>query len=82
MTKRGTGVAFMAISSFLISAKYIAAAIFGSGVASWNESLYEAMLNYVGDTLSNFSILTFILGVIYLLWAEYENWVVKTSDQE
>lgn len=29
MNKRGTGVAFIAIATFLFSAKYISAAIFG-----------------------------------------------------
>ena len=74
MTKRGTVVAFIAISAFLISSKYISASIFGSGVASWDKSLYDAMLDYVGNTLSIFSLFAFIIGIAYIVWGEYEDW--------
>lgn len=70
MNKRGTGVAFIAIAAFLFISRYIAAAIFGNGVASWNEDLFSAMLEYVGSPLLTLSILSLILGVIYLGWAE------------
>lgn len=56
MNKRGTGVASIAISTFLFSAKYISEAIFGSGVSSWDEDLFNAMLSYVGSPLSICSI--------------------------
>lgn len=69
---------FIGISAFLISSKYIAAAIFGSGVASWSRSLFENMLLYVGDTLSNLSIIALIVGVAYIIWGEYEG-VNKTK---
>lgn len=72
MRKRGAGIAFIAISAFLISMKYISAAIFGSGVASWDENLFNAMLSYVGNTLSNFSILSLLVGILYIVWGEYE----------
>jgi len=77
MTKRGTGVSFVAISAFLISIKYISAAIFGSGVSSWDEELFYAMLLYVGNTLSNLSLLSLFTGVIYILWGEYEELQLK-----
>ncbi|QOY38142.1 hypothetical protein AWH56_011740 [Anaerobacillus isosaccharinicus] len=80
MSKRGTGVAFIAISALLISSKYISASIFGSGVVSWNKSLYEAMLGYVGNTLSNFSLLAFITGIAYIVWEEYEDWKNKNKN--
>ncbi len=80
MTKRGAGVAFIAISAFLISSKYISASIFGSGVLSWDKSLYEAMLYYVGDTLSNFSLLAFIIGLAYIVWGEFEDWKSKNNN--
>ena len=72
MAKRGAGIAFIAISAFLLSIKYISAAIFGSGVASWDENLFSAMLSYVGNTLSNFSILSLLIGILYIVWGEYE----------
>lgn len=79
MTKRGTGVAFIAISAFLISAKYISAAIFGSGVASWDQSLFDAMLDYVGHTLSTYSRFTLIIGIAYIAWGEYDGWKMKNK---
>ncbi|MCE7792177.1 hypothetical protein K8O68_07030 [Salipaludibacillus sp. CUR1] len=72
MTRRGTGVAFIAISAFLISTKYISAAVFGSGVASWNEQLFNNMLEYVGNLLSNFSLLALVIGIGYIIWGEYD----------
>ncbi|RSD28428.1 hypothetical protein [Mesobacillus subterraneus] len=81
MNKRGVGVAFIAISALLISSKYISAAIFGSGVASWDKSLYDAMLSYVGNTLSTFSVVTFVVGVGYIVWAERENWKGQESER-
>ncbi|MCM3618429.1 hypothetical protein M3936_12635 [Sutcliffiella horikoshii] len=80
MNKRGTGVAFIAISAFLISAKYISASIFGSGVASWGSSLYDAMLSYVGHTLSTFSLFALLIGIAYIVWGEYEDWKVKNKN--
>ena len=72
MGKRGTGIAFIAISAFLISTKYISAAIFGSGVSSWNEDLFNIMLSSVGNTLNIFSILSLLVGIFYIVWEEYE----------
>lgn len=73
MTRRGTGIAFIAISALLISIKYISAAVFGSGVTSWDAELFNAMLSYVGNTLSNFSLLSLLIGVGYIGWGEYED---------
>ncbi|WP_339250902.1 hypothetical protein NSQ43_13220 [Sporosarcina sp. FSL W8-0480] len=72
MTKRGAGIAFVAISALLISVKYISAAIFGSGVSSWDKELFDAMLSYVGNTLNIFSLLSLLVGVSYIAWGEYE----------
>ena len=77
MTKRGTGVSFIAISAFLISIKYISAAIFGSGVSSWDEELFNALLSHVGNTLSNFSLLSLFVGIVYILWGEYQDLKLK-----
>ena len=77
MSKRGTGVAFIAIAAFLFSAKYISAAIFGSGVSSWDEELFNAMLSYVGSPLSVCSILALIIGLTYIAWGEYEEFKSK-----
>jgi hypothetical protein len=70
MNKRGAGVAFCAIAAFLFSVRYIAAAIFGSGVNSWSSDLFNEMLKYVGGAFLTFSILSLITGIFYLIWAE------------
>ncbi|MFC5603169.1 hypothetical protein [Sporosarcina koreensis] len=72
MAKRGAGIAFIAISALLLSVKYISAAIFGSGVASWDEGLFNAMLSYVGNTLNIFSLLSLLVGILYIAWGEYD----------
>lgn len=77
MNKRGTGVAFIAIAAFLFSAKYISAAIFGSGLASYNEELFNAMLSYIGNPLSICSIIALLLGLAYIAWGEYEEFTMK-----
>ncbi|MFN7253507.1 MAG: hypothetical protein ACK4M9_22440 [Anaerobacillus sp.] len=77
MTKRGAGVAFIAIAAFLLAMKYITAAIFGSGVLSWDAGLFNAMLQYVGNTLNTFSFLALIVGIAYLAWGEYEEFGAK-----
>ena len=72
MGKRGSGIALIAISAFLISTKYISAAIFGSGVSGWSQDLFDGMLSYVGITLNIFSVLSLLVGILYIVWGEYE----------
>jgi hypothetical protein len=80
MNRRGTGIIFIVISAFLISIKYLSAAIFGSGVSSWSVNLFQAMLNYVGDTLSNFSVLALILGIAYIVWGEIDAYISSKKE--
>ncbi len=70
MNRRAAGVMFCCISAFLFSSRYIAAAIFGSGAKSWSASLYRAMLNYVGKTLTVWGVIALIAGIVYLVIAE------------
>lgn len=81
MSRRGTGVVFIAISAFLLSSKYISASIFGSGVVSWDKNLYDAMLGYVGNTLSNFSLVALLIGIAYIVWGEYEEHASKKKQK-
>ena len=70
MSKRCVGVLFCLIASILFSTRYIAAAIFMSGVSSWDSGLFKAGLGYVGNPLLYWSILRLIVGVGYLFWGE------------
>lgn len=73
MNKRGTGVAFCFMSAFLFSARYITAAIFGSNVSCWNANLFNDMLEYTGSALVNLSVISLIVGIIYLVSAEQDS---------
>lgn len=77
MNKRGTGVAFIAIAAFLFSAKYISAAIFGSGLTSYNKELFLAMLEYIGYPLSICSVIALLIGLAYIVWGEHEEFTIK-----
>ncbi|MEH6940014.1 hypothetical protein V7056_19545 [Bacillus sp. JJ664] len=80
MRRRGLGISFITISALLISTKYLSAGIFGSSVVSWSEELFNAMLDSVGNTLSNLSILSLIIGILYLVWGEYEEFNIKNKN--
>lgn len=72
MNKRGTGAIFCLTAGILFSARYITAAIFMSNIASWDEALFAAGLEYQGDALLIFSIISFAIGIIYLVRSEIE----------
>lgn len=77
MNKRGTGVSFVAIAGLLFSSKYIAAAIFGNNVVSWDKELFQRMLSYIGSPLSTMSFWALLIGIGYIVWAEIEEIVSK-----
>lgn len=70
MNKRGAGVIFCLIASLLFATRYITAAIFGSGLSSWNSNNFNAMLKYIGSPLLILSVISIVIGFTYLIWAE------------
>lgn len=72
MNKRGTGTIFCLIGSLLFAARYITTAIFMSNTTTWDATLFEASLEYQGNGLLIFSIISLIIGILYLVWAEIE----------
>lgn len=72
MSKRVTGAIFCLIAGILFSARYITAAIFMSNTSSWDSGLFKAGLEYQGNALLVFSIISLIVGIIYLIWSEIE----------
>lgn len=72
MSKRTAGISLVAISALLYAARYLAAAIFGSGVSSWSQELFQAMLTNVGKEPVTLSVLALFAGIGYLLWAEID----------
>lgn len=77
MHRRTVGVILLCISAFLYGVRYLSAAIFGSGVSSWNSQLFNAMLEYVGDGPLIMSWIALIAGIGYLIFAEFETFIVK-----
>ncbi|MFD1412841.1 hypothetical protein [Oceanobacillus jeddahense] len=75
MKKRGAGVLFITIGVFLISIRYLSAALIGSGVKVSvlnNSPDFDSLLTFVGSGLSNFAIVVIIVGVLFIAWAEIE----------
>ncbi len=70
MDKRGVGALFCLTAGILFSARYLTAAVFMSGVSSWGGDLFAAGLEYVGAPLLTLSIVSLLVGVCYLVWAE------------
>ncbi|CAM3678099.1 hypothetical protein [Marinicrinis lubricantis] len=75
MHRRTTGVIFICIAAFLYGIRYLAAAIWGSGVLSWNHGMFQSMLEYVGDGPVMFSTIALIIGLIYLILGEIESFI-------
>jgi hypothetical protein len=72
MSRRTTGVALIAIATVLYCTHFLTAAIFGSGINTWNADLFNAMRQYIGNGLTRWSTVALVVGVIYLAWAEID----------
>ena len=65
MNNKGIGAVFCLISA-------IPAAIFMSGVNTWDATLFAAGLGYVGPFLSIASAVALIVGILFLGYGVYE----------
>ncbi len=74
MSRRAAGISLIAISALLFASRYLAAAIFGSSITSWNADLFNGMLQYVGPDLVRWSIVSLVAGILYLVWAEIQTY--------
>ena len=70
MNRRGTGALLILVGALLHGARFLSAAIFGSGVASWNRDLFRAMLQYVGPELAVAGYVAVGVGILYMVWGE------------
>jgi uncharacterized membrane protein len=68
MNNKGIGAIFCLISAVLTSARYIAAATFMSSVTSWDSSLFQAGLSYVGSPLKITAMIALIVGICFLVY--------------
>ena len=72
MNKRGTGVVFCLIAALLFIAKHITTALYMIGLSTASSALSRAAMNYKGTALLVFSVISLIVGIAYIVWAEYE----------
>ncbi len=70
MGRRSTGLGFCAIAAFLFAARYVSAAIYGSNNNSQSTDLFNHLLQYVGNGLLVVSIISLIVGIVYLVLGE------------
>ena len=75
MSRRTTGTMLLAVSAGLYAARYLTAATFGSSLSNWDANLFKAMLQYIGPGLVNWSIIALVAGIIFLVWAEVEEFL-------
>ena len=73
MNNKGIGAIFCLMAALLMAARYMAAAIFMSGISSWNVDLFQAGLECVGPALPIAGWLALIVGVIFLGVGIYED---------
>ena len=66
MNNKGIGTVFCLIASILMAARYVTAAIFMSGVASWDSELFRAGLDYIGPALPTAAIAALVAGAVFL----------------
>jgi uncharacterized membrane protein len=72
MNNKGVGTVFCLISAILTSTRYIAAAIFMSNVTSWDSTLFQAGLSYVGSPLKITAIIALIVGICFLGYGVFQ----------
>lgn len=77
MHRRSAGISFIFISAFLNSVRYLTAAIYGSSTTNYSETFFKVVLDSIGNDLLNFAVITLIVGIAYLLWAEIEEIIIR-----
>ena len=80
MNNKGIGAVFCLIAAILMSARYISAAVFMSNVNSWDSTLFQPGLRYIGPTLKITSIISLVAGVVFLGFGIYQD--VKSQKEK
>lgn len=73
MNNKGIGTIFCLISAMLMCTRYITAAIFMSGVSSWDSDLFSDALEFIGSPLKIASVVALITGIIFLSVGIYQD---------
>lgn len=70
--KRLAGAIFCLIAALLEAGRYIAAAVYVSGMTTWSSDMFATGLEYVGDTLKYLAIAALAVGILYIVWGELD----------
>ena len=73
MNNKGVGSIFCFMSVLFMCTRYLSAAIFMSGVSSWYAGLFSSGLSYVGAPLKVASIISLIVGILFLAYGLYQD---------
>ena len=74
MNNKGVGSIFCFMSALFMCVRYLSASIFMSGVSSWSAGLFSSGLSYVGAPLMVASIISLIVGILFLAYGVYQDW--------
>ncbi len=77
MNNKGVGAVFCLIAAILMSARYIAAAVFMSNVTSWDSTMFQAGLSYVGVPLKAAAITALVAGICFLGYGVFQDFGKK-----
>ena len=80
MNNKGVGAVFCLIASVLMAARYMTAAIFMSGVSSWDSELFRAGLSYTGPSLKWAAFVALLVGAAFLGIGVYQD--IKNSEKK
>ena len=80
MNNKGVGAVFCLMASILMAARYMTAAIFMSGVSSWDSELFQAGLTYTGSSLKWAAVMALLVGLAFLGMGIYQD--VKNSEKK
>jgi len=67
MNNKGVGAIFCLIAAILMSTRYIAAAVFMSGVGTWSAELFRNGLSYVGPIPVIAGAIALGVGIFFLI---------------
>lgn len=73
MNDKVIGAIFCLISAKLMSVRYLAAAIYISGASLWSEDFFKAGLEYVGSPLKTWSIISLVVGIVFIAYGLYQD---------
>lgn len=72
LSKRAVGVAFCTLATVLYISRYFYTVLFYQGVTR-SDGFYERWLNFLGEGPLFWATICVGVGILYLIWAEFED---------